>query len=134
MDINSNLIHLDLLGDARGKLAVFEANRNVPFDIKRVFYIFNVEKNKIRGEHAHYKTKQVLIALKGSCKVKLNNGFQEEEIILDNPQLALIQQEMIWGTMSEFSEDCILMVLANELYDESDYIRDYKVFLKEIQK
>lgn len=124
--------NLKVLGDDRGQLIALEANIDVPFDIKRVFYIYGTQKDIPRGEHAHYKTRQFLVAVNGSCKVTLDNGSDTNTYCLDRPSLGLFQDAMIWGHMHDFSTDCVLMVLADQHYDEQDYIRDYQTFIKEV--
>ena len=119
-----------VLGDHRGQLVVIEGKNDVPFDIKRVFYIYGTQKDVPRGNHSHYKTKQYLIAVNGSCKVTLDNGKTKQTFSLDEPNKGLFQDVLIWGTMHDFSQDCVLLVLASEYYDEADYIRDYQKFLK----
>ena len=123
----------NVLGDYRGQLVALEENRNIPFDLKRVFYIFGTQEGVSRGNHSHYKTKQFLVAVNGSCKVTLDNGKRKEIFDLNKPNLGLFQDALIWGTMHDFSSDCVLMVLADEHYDESDYIRDYDMFLEEVK-
>jgi hypothetical protein len=127
-----SVIHHKVLGDHRGQLVAIEGRDNVPFDIKRVFYIYGTQKNVLRGDHSHYNTKQYLIAVNGSCKVTLDNGKAIQTFDLDEPNKGLFQDSLIWGTMHDFSPDCVLMVLANEYYDESDYINDYQAFLKAV--
>ena len=123
----------NVLGDYRGQLLALEENRNIPFDLKRVFYIFGTQEGVSRGNHSHYKTKQFLVAVSGSCKVTLDDGYNKETFNLNQPNLGLFQDALIWGTMHDFSSDCVLMVLANEYYDASDYITDYDKFLKEVR-
>lgn len=118
------------MGDERGSLVALEENNNIPFQIKRVFYIFGTQPGIPRGQHAHFRTKQLLIAVNGSCKVTLDDGKQKETFELNRPNIGLFQDAMIWGAMHDFSHDCVLMVLANEYYDETDYIRSYDNFLK----
>jgi len=122
-----------VLGDHRGQLVALEANRQIPFDVKRVFYIYGTQEGIPRGNHSHYKTKQFLVAVNGSCKVTLDNGKEKEIYELNKPNLGLFQDALIWGTMHDFSLDCVLVVLASEYYDESDYIRDYSTFLEEVK-
>lgn len=123
-----------VLGDHRGKLIALEANKQIPFDIKRVFYIYGTEAGVPRGNHSHYKTKQFLVAVNGSCKVTLDNGKEKETFDLDKPNVGLFQNALIWGTMHDFSPDCVLLVLADDYYDESDYIRNYGTFLEVLKK
>ncbi|WP_412503574.1 sugar 3,4-ketoisomerase [Shewanella indica] len=125
------LIEFKNLGDERGNLVSFEGNKNIPFEIKRVYCIYATKQNVVRGLHAHKTLKQVAIALKGSCKFVLDDGLKREEILLDIPTHGLLIDSCTWREMHDFSDDCVLMVLADQLYDESDYIRDYQKFLKE---
>ena len=130
----SEINEFSVFGDDRGNLIALEAHKDIPFDVKRVFYIYGVQKNLSRGHHAHYKTKQLLIVLNGSCKVTLDDGIQKETFSLNRRNLGLFQDAMIWSAMHEFSKDCVLLVLADRHYDESDYIRDYDYFIKEVSK
>lgn len=98
-----------------------------------MFYIYGTKVGIPRGQHAHYHTKQLLVAIHGSCKVTLDNGKDKQTFDLDKPSIGLFQDAMIWGTMYGFSDDCVLMVLASELYDESDYIRNYDDFMREVR-
>lgn len=129
----TKLEEFKVLGDHRGQLVALEANRQIPFDVKRVFYIYGTQEGVPRGNHSHYKTKQFLVAVNGSCKVTLDNGKEKETFDLNRPNLGLFQDALIWGTMHDFSSDCVLVVLASEHYDESDYIRDYDMFLEEVK-
>ncbi len=124
----------NVLGDNRGKLIAIESGENIPFEIKRVFYIFGTKKNISRGQHSHYKTKQYLIAVNGSCKVTLDDGRRKTTYHLKKPNLGLLQNELVWGTMHDFSSDCVLLVLASEHYDENDYIRDYGEFMQQVSQ
>ena len=117
-------------GDDRGSLIALEGYKNIPFDIKRVYYIFDTKSDVVRGLHAHKNLSQVMICLKGSCRVILDNGSIKEQVVLDSPNKGLLIDSMMWREMYEFSADCVLLVLANEHYDESDYIRDYDEFLE----
>lgn len=123
----------NILGDHRGNLVAIESNVNVPFEIERVFYIFGVHSDIPRGNHAHFETKQYLIAVNGSCKVTFDDGYKKNTYLLDKPHLGLFQDAMIWGTMHDFSSDCVLLVMANNSYQDSDYIRDYDAFLREVK-
>ena len=126
-------IEFDVLGDDRGSLISLEQNRNIPFDIKRVYYIFATDKNISRGFHAHKNLQQVAICLKGSCRFILDNGLKKESIVLTSPNIGLYINNNKWREMHDFSEDCVLMVLASDYYDETDYIRDYNEFLGAIK-
>lgn len=122
-------IHFPPLGDERGSLVALEAKRNVPFDIKRVYYIFGTQKGIARGFHAHKNLKQVAVCIAGKCRMVMDDGRKKESIWLDSPtQGILITTE--WHEMHDFSEDCVLLVLASEHYDENDYIRHYEDFVK----
>ena len=125
-------INFKPLGDERGSLIALESNKSVPFDIKRVYYIFGTKKSVSRGFHAHLNLKQVAVCVTGSCRFVLDNGKQREEIVLDKSTIGLLINDLTWREMYDFSPDCVLMVLANEHYDESDYIRDYQEFLKAV--
>ena len=121
------------LGDERGSLVALEGNnKSVPFDIKRVYYIFGTKEGVSRGFHAHRNLKQVAVCVTGSCRFVLDNGKQREEIVLDKSTIGLLINDLTWREMYDFSPDCVLMVLASEHYDESDYIRDYQEFLKAV--
>lgn len=121
-------IEFPMLGDERGSLLSLESNNNIPFDIKRVYYIFNTVKGVSRGFHAHKALKQVAVAVSGSCRFVLDDGVDKAEVILDVPTRGLLIESFMWREMHDFSDDCVLMVLADQLYDESDYIRDYREF------
>ncbi len=130
---NYKLIDFKTLGDERGSLIAIEEGYNTPFDIKRVYYIFDTKKGVQRGFHAHIDLKQIAIAVKGSCTFVLDNGKERKEVNLDNPNQGLFIEGLIWREMKNFSEDCVLLVLASEHYDEDDYIRDYNDFLKKVR-
>lgn len=126
------LLRFDVKGDKRGLLVSLEEMNNVPFEIKRVYYMTGMSPQHPRGFHAHKKLKQIAICLSGSCRFILNDGSSKEEILLKSPNEGLYITEMIWREMHEFSSDCILMVLASEHYAEDDYIRDFQQFKKEV--
>tara|TARA_R110001606_G_scaffold298278_2_gene446086 strand:+ start:187 stop:579 length:393 start_codon:yes stop_codon:yes gene_type:complete len=119
-----------VLGDHRGQLVAIEGTKDIPFEVKRVFYIYGAQPAVPRGQHAHYKTQQHLIAVCGSCSVTLDDGKQKTIYKLNQPYIGLFQDALLWGTMHDFSSDCVLLVLASEHYDDADYIRDYDTFLK----
>lgn len=124
------LIDFDTIGDERGSLIVIEGNENIPFDVKRVYYIYDTKKDVIRGKHAHRKLEQMIICTSGSCDFILDNGKDRETVHLDNPAQGLYIKHNIWREFTNFSPDCVVMVLASEHYDEADYIRNYEEFLK----
>lgn len=121
-------INFPPLGDDRGALVALEANKTVPFDIKRVYYLFGTRSDVSRGFHAHKALKQVAVCVTGKCKMLLDDGAKRTEVWLDSPTKGLLINDMVWREMHNFSPDCVLLVLASEHYDESDYIRDYKEF------
>lgn len=125
-------INFPALGDERGELVSLEIGleKTVPFDIKRVYYIYRTAEGVSRGYHAHKNLKQVAICVSGKCKMILDSGHNREEVWLDTPTKGLLIESMIWREMHEFSDDCVLLVLASEHYDESDYIRDYQEFVE----
>lgn len=116
--------------DAYGDLIPIEAQKDIPFDIKRIYYIYNVPSDIRRGFHSHFNLDQMLICVKGSVKILTKTPFEEEITVLDSPNKGLYIGSMIWREMYDFSEDAVLLVLASELYTVSDYIRDYSKYEK----
>ena len=114
--------------DSKGNLAPIEENRDVPFDIKRVFYVYGVRDEDKRGKHAHYKTKQLLICLHGKIDVICKDGEDEVRYLLESPQQAILVPEMIWDEQIYRSEDAIMLAITNTHYDPSDYINDFEEF------
>lgn len=123
------LIDLKPLGDERGQLSVLEAQKNIPFPIKRVYYLTNMKSNVPRGFHAHKKLEQVAVCVAGECTMLLDDGNNKENVLLDSPCKAIRIEPMVWHEMHDFSDDCVLLVLASDHYDESDYIRNYADFI-----
>ena len=123
-----NWIDFPPLGDDRGSLVALEGAKTVPFDIKRVYYIFDTKKGVSRGFHAHKNLEQVAICVRGACRMVLDDGTNRVDAILDSPIKGIYIGNLVWREMHEFSEDCVLLVLASEHYDEADYIRDYQDF------
>lgn len=126
-------IALQKHGDERGLLVAIEEGRNIPFSIKRVYYLYNTLVGVRRGFHAHKKTKQVAVVLKGTCGFYFDDGYTKKNILLDDPTIGVLIEPLVWHEMYDFSEDCILMVLADDFYDEDDYIRNYDDFKKIVQ-
>ena len=122
------------LGDDRGSLVAIERNKTITFDVKRVYYIFGTKKDVTRGLHAHLALTQVLICITGSCEILLDDGKNRESVWLDSPTRGLLVEDLVWREMSNFSADCVLLVIASEIYDESDYIRDYEEFQRLVIK
>lgn len=118
------------IGDERGKLVPIEANKDIPFHIKRIYYMFDTKNGVSRGFHAHKKLKQILICLNGSCKILMDDGSTKKIILLDEKNKGLYVGPAIWHEMFDFSKDAVLMVMASDYYNEDDYIRDYGEFLK----
>jgi len=121
-------------GDERGNLVIAEGGIDVPFEIKRVFYMYGSDPDIIRGQHANRESEFVLINVGGTSKVKVDNGFETDIIELNKPRMGLYIPTMMWKDMYDFSEDSILLVLASTHYDGAEYIRDYDEFLKEVGK
>ena len=118
-------------GDDRGHLVVVEGDIDIPFEIKRVFYIYGSDSDVIRGQHANRKTEFVLINVSGSSKVKVDDGRGNEIVYqLNRPHTGIYLPTMIWKDMYDFSEDSVLLCLASEHYDAEEYIRDYDEFVK----
>jgi dTDP-4-dehydrorhamnose 3,5-epimerase-like enzyme len=126
-------ISISSLGDERGGLISLESCDNVPFEIKRVYSIFANLGSLSRGFHAHKKLKQFVVCLSGSCQFLLDDGREKKEIVLSSPYEGLLIEGLVWREMHDFSSDCVLIVLADQHYDESDYIRDYQEFLDAAQ-
>jgi dTDP-4-dehydrorhamnose 3,5-epimerase-like enzyme len=125
-----NLINFTHLGDDRGSLVALEENKSVPFDIKRVYYIFGTKPEVSRGFHAHRELQQVAVCVNGKCRMVLDDGLHREEVWLNSPTKGLLIGNLVWREMHDFSNDCVLLVLASNYYDELDYIRDYETFLE----
>lgn len=121
-------------GDERGQLVALEECRDIPFEIKRVYYLYDTGENVTRGYHAHKNLKQILVCVKGSCKILLDNGKEKETVLLEKPYEGLYVTSNMWREMYDFSPDAVLLVLASEFYNEDDYIRDYNEFLKFISE
>lgn len=126
------LIQFQQHGDQRGMLVALEENKEIPFQIKRVYYMYHTVESARRGYHAHKKLQQILVCVSGACTIHLDDGKQTEEVRLDKPYEGLYIANDIWREMYDFTEDAVLLVLASEPYDESDYIRDYQQFIKYI--
>lgn len=117
-------------GDDRGQLVAIEATKDLPFEVKRVYYIYDTLPDVRRGFHAHRNLQQILICVHGSCKIHLDNGSDTAEVLLDKPYEGLYIANDMWREMYDFSDGAVLLVLASEYYDEADYIRNYEDFIK----
>ena len=129
----SHIIEIPKIED-EGYLCFMEGNSHIPFSIKRVYYIFDVIRNAVRGKHAHKRTKQVIFCIRGSITIILDNGHDKEAITLNKPNQGLFLDSMMWHEMVAFKEGTILLVVAADVYGENDYIRDYITYLKEVRK
>lgn len=125
----ASLYRLPIIRDLRGALSFGEIERPLPFLPKRYFVIFDVPSTDVRGQHAHRTLHQFLVCLHGSCEVVLDDGATREEVLLSTPTLGLHIPPMVWSTQHKYSSDAILLVLASDVYDASDYIREYGVYL-----
>lgn len=126
-------VEFEQKGDERGHLVIVEGNRDIPFEIKRIFYIYGSDENVIRGRHANYHSQFVLINVSGSSKVKVDDGYQTKVYQLDRPHTGVYLPQMVWKDMYDFSSDSVLLVLASEHYDANEYIRDYSEFLRVVK-
>lgn len=122
------------LGDERGKLVVIEGNDSIPFDIKRVFYIYGSDPDVVRGQHANKESEFVLINVAGQSKVRITNGHEEFIVELNRPMMGVYIPKMVWKDMYDFSQDSVLLVLASTHYDGSEYIRDYDQYIKQVNE
>lgn len=128
------IIHFGDYGDERGKLVVIEGGRAIPFEIQRVFYIYDSDDTVIRGQHANRISEFVLVNVAGRSKVRITDGTEEIVVELDRPMTGVYIPRMIWKDMYDFSKDSVLLILASTHYDETEYIRNYEEYLKEIGK
>jgi dTDP-4-dehydrorhamnose 3,5-epimerase-like enzyme len=131
---NSKLVTLPRIDDGiDGSISAAENFNHIPFAVKRVYYIYNlINRNAIRGKHAHKKLQQALFCINGSCEIGLDDGTLRQDITLDTPNTGIYLGVELWHTMKNFSNNCILLVLASEVYKKDDYIRDYDEFKKYI--
>jgi hypothetical protein len=123
------LVRLPVVDDIRGMLSFGEIQKDVPFEVKRYFLVFGVPSRHVRGEHAHRKLHQFLVCVHGNCNVLVDDGLNRQEFGLDTPGIGLHISPMVWAVEYKYSSDAVLLVLASDFYDASDYIRDYSEFL-----
>jgi UDP-2-acetamido-3-amino-2,3-dideoxy-glucuronate N-acetyltransferase len=128
---NVQVIDLPIIEDDRGSLSYGQYNDHIPFVPKRYFTIMDVPPNTLRGAHAHKQTHQFLVCLRGNCHITLDDGKKKDELDLNQANLGLNIPPMIWVTLSHFSSNAVLLVLASDVFSEEDYLRDYKQFLRE---
>lgn len=128
--IGASMLEFSQRGDERGYLVVVEGMKDIPFDIKRIFYIYGSDASVIRGQHANIRSEFVLINVSGQCKVKTRDGKgNEADFLLNRPHTGIYLPRLMWKDMYDFSEDSVLLCLASEHYDPDEYIRDYEKFL-----
>ena len=128
------LINFQTISDPSGILTVYEKDKGISFTIQRVYCLSKLDVRASRGYHAHRNLKQVAVCVSGSCCFVLDDGRSREEIVLDSPSVGLYIENLIWREMHDFSDDCVLMVMASEPYTELDYLRTYEEFLDEISR
>lgn len=129
------ILEFEDLGDQRGNLVVIEGDgADIPFDIRRVFYIYGSDSEVVRGQHANRETEFLLVNVSGTSKVKVDNGKESRVIELNRPRMGLYLPPMVWRDMYDFSPDSVLLVLASRHYDASEYIRDYQEYRTELAK
>ena len=128
------LLYFPQRGDERGWLVVAEGNKDVPFDIKRIFYIYGTEPDAVRGKHANRNSEFVLVNVSGSCKVLTRDGKGDDTVFeLNKPNMGLYIPKMVWKDMYDFSNDSILLCISSEPYDPNEYIRSYEAFAEEVK-
>lgn len=125
-------LYFSEMGDERGNLVVIEGNQDIPFDIRRVFYMYGSDPDIVRGQHANRRSSFVLINVSGTSKVRITDGQEEIIVVLDKPRMGIYIPPMYWKDMYDFSADSVLLVLSDEHYDGNEYIRDYSDYLKEV--
>ena len=128
------IVNLPKIEDARGNLTFIEGNRHIPFDIRRVYYLYDVPGGAERGGHAHKALSQLIIAMAGSFDVVLDDGTERKRFHLNRSYYGLYVCPMIWRELNNFSSGSVCMVLASNLYDEDDYFRDYQQFLESLKE
>jgi len=118
-----------IFGEGIGSLVIIEGPSLIPFEVKRIFFVVNVPFNIVRGGHAHKTLRQLMFCPSGSCDFNLDDGFNKTALQLNDPTKGLYCKPGLWSEFTNFSPDCVVMVLASDIYDEADYIRDYDEFL-----
>ena len=128
------ILNFSDLGDERGKLVVIEGNQSIPFEIKRVFYIYGSDPDVVRGQHANRESEFVLVNVAGTSKVRITNGKEEFIVELNKPMMGVYIPKMIWKDMYDFSADSVLLVIASTHYDGKEYIRNYEEYVREVSR
>ena len=131
--MNARIIELPRITDPRGNLTVCENESNLPFDVKRVYWVYDVPGGESRGSHAHKRCREFIIAVSGSFSVTVNDGKREQTFMLNHPYQGLLVEENQWRTLEDFSSGAVCLVLASEPFDEDDYIRDFEEYTKYIE-
>ena len=131
--MNTPIINLTKITDPRGNLTVAEGTKNIPFGIKRTYWVYDVPGGENRGGHAHKRCREVIIALGGSFHVTLDNGSEQSTFLLNHPYQGLLVETNVWRTLNDFSSGAVCLVLASEPFDEEDYIRSYDTFIEYIK-
>ncbi|MBR5686884.1 MAG: WxcM-like domain-containing protein [Prevotella sp.] len=126
------IIELKKIVDPRGNLTVTEEKIDVPFEIRRVYWVYDVPSGESRGGHAHKQCRELIVAISGSFHVTLDNGTSKETYLLNHPYQGLVVETGIWRTLDDFSSGAVCLVLASDLFEEEDYIREYDEFLKSV--
>lgn len=129
-----NVKEFTIHGDDSGSLVAVEALKDIPFDIKRVYYVYGTSANAVRGKHSHRQLEQIIFCPMGSCDFILDNGTERVLVKMDKPNKAIYIKGNIWREFTNFSPNCVVMVLASMYYDEGDYIRDYDAFIAETKR
>ena len=132
--LEAKIIDLVKIIDPRGNLTVAEGCKDVPFDVKRVYWVYDVPAGENRGGHAHKQCQEFIIALSGSFHVTLDNGLEQVTVLLNHPYQGLFVDTSTWRTLDDFSSGAVCLVLASETFDEADYIREYDAFLEYIKQ
>jgi len=127
------IVNFEEIDDGRGFLDVFQKGVNIDFDLKRVFYSYNIDDKSRKGMHSNRKSEFLLISVACSCKVVVDDGYNREEFVLDKPSFGLYCDKMVWKEMYDFSQNNVLLVLSSEVYDKDEYIKDYDSFIKEVR-
>tara|TARA_B100000965_G_C18933432_1_gene474038 strand:+ start:68 stop:475 length:408 start_codon:yes stop_codon:yes gene_type:complete len=128
--MNTSKLTFNVISDERGRLVSLENNKNIPFAIERIYYLYDSNTEQDRGMHAHRKLKQLLICMSGSCEIEIDDASERRLYKLDSPSEGLFIDGVIWREIKFLTEETVLVVLADREYDEEDYIRDYEEFLK----
>ena len=121
-------------GDNRGSLSAFELIQDIPFEVKRIYCLYNTITGSSRGFHAHKSLKQVIVCITGNCRFVIDDGSKRESILLNVPTTGILVEGCVWREIHDFSKDCVLLVFASEVFKESDYIRDYKTFKETVEQ